>query len=118
MKQGHESQVIIVNRNPYDSSIQIVIPPFRPINLFEIEDNFEEVKLEIETKIMNQEVAERIVLFVSAFKESMEEGDVLPIVEYFISSDIENMDPDELKMIFDAVKEFITLVNDENRLMH
>ncbi|MDE8290993.1 hypothetical protein PT165_07595 [Erysipelothrix rhusiopathiae] len=51
MKQGHESQVIIVNRNPYDSSIQIVIPPFRPINLFEIEDNFEEVKLEIETKL-------------------------------------------------------------------
>ncbi|CAM4306040.1 hypothetical protein H9L01_06880 [Erysipelothrix inopinata] len=118
MKEMQQSQVIIVNRNPADSSIQIIIPPFRPINLFEIEDNFEGITQEIETKVSDNQISEQIIHFVTAFKDSMEEEDILPIVEYFLIRDVEAMNPEEIKMIFDAVKEFIEYIKDDNRLMH
>lgn len=118
MKQHDESQLIIVNKSPDDLGVQIVIPPFRPINLFEIEDNFEEIKREVESKIYNKAVAERITHFLTAFKEAMDDQDVLPIVEYFIANEIDNLSPDEMKDIFEGMREFIDYINDEDRLMH
>ncbi len=36
--ENQMNQLIIMNKNPADASLQIVIPPFRPINLFELMD--------------------------------------------------------------------------------
>ena len=118
MEKNEKSQVIIVNRSPYDQSIQIVIPPFRPIHLYELEDNFDEVVEEIEMKIGDRDVANRVIEFISAFKESLEEGDVLPIMDYFMSNDINTMKPNDLIQIFESLKEFITLENSSERILH
>ena len=88
MKKEKETQIIIVNRSLVDDSIQIVIPPFRPINMYELEDNFDGVVDEIESYVLDKTVAKQVIGFVSAFKDSLEEQDVLPIVEYFMKHEI------------------------------
>ncbi len=118
MEKENKSQMIIVNRSPFDQSIQIVIPPFRPINLYELEDNFDEVVEEIEAQITDDLVAEQIVGFVGAFKDSLEEGDVLPIIDYFMQHDINTMKPQELIQVFESLKEFIQLANSTERILH
>ncbi|WP_159638067.1 hypothetical protein [Erysipelothrix anatis] len=116
--ENQMNQLIIMNKNPADASLQIVIPPFRPINLFELEDDFESVTHEIQRNIFDQKLANYIIDFVTAFRDAMEEADVLPIVEFFLTGDETAMNPDQIKSIFETIKEFVELVNNEERLMH
>ncbi|QIK70515.1 hypothetical protein G7062_09455 [Erysipelothrix sp. HDW6C] len=116
--ENEVSQVIIVNRSAADASIQIVIPPFRPISLFELEDSFEEVTREIKDNIHDVRLSDKIIGFVTAFKDSMDEEDVLPIVEYFLQGDVTTMDPNQIQLVFATIKEFIDFTNDNERLMH
>ncbi len=118
MKKEKETQIIIVNRSLVDDSIQIVIPPFRPINMYELEDNFDGVVDEIESYVLDKTVAKQVIGFVSAFKDSLEEKDVLPIVEYFMKHEINNRDPQHMVEILESLKDFIEMASDENRLMH
>lgn len=118
MEKENEPQVIIVNRSAHDQNLQIVIPPFRPIYLYELEDNFDEVVEEIEMKIADHQVAKHIIGFISAFKESIEDGDVLPIVDFFMNSNINAMKPQDLIPVFESLKEFIIMANSENRILH
>ncbi|WZU02791.1 hypothetical protein MGH68_07935 [Erysipelothrix sp. D19-032] len=63
--ENQMNQLIIMNKNPADASLQIVIPPFRPINLFELEDDFESVTHEIQRNIYDQKLANYIIDFVT-----------------------------------------------------
>lgn len=118
MENQNKSQVIIVNRSPHDQSIQIVIPPFRPINLYELEDSYDEVISEIRNQIQDESVSVQVIGFVEAFKESLDEGDVLPIMDYFMANDINSMKPNDLIQIFEYLKEFIDLENSTERILH
>ena len=114
-----EKQVIIVNKNPVDLSMQILIPPFRPINLYEIEDNLEAVLEEIQTYRVNENIKRYIVSFFTAIHDAMNEKDILPLVEYFfLEEDFETFDAKETQAVFETLQEFIRSANDENRLMH
>lgn len=118
MFEDNKAQVIIVNRSPVDDSIQIVVPPFRPISLYEIDDSYEEVREEIFAQVDDKIIANKIIEFMDAFKDSIDTKDAFPIVEYFIDHYESDMEPDHIKQIFDSVDEFIESIHDQNRLMH
>lgn len=114
-----EKQVIIVNKNPVDLSMQILIPPFRPINLYEIEDNLDSVLEEIQSFIANEQVETHVVSFLTAIHDAMNDRDIMPLIDYFfIEEDFETIDPKQTQLIFDTLQDFIKSANDENRLMH
>lgn len=112
------TQVIIVNKNPADMSMQIVIPPFRPISVYELEDNHEDIVAEIREQILDDRVADHIVSFIEALHEAITEEDILPVVEFLLKGDIANIDPEHMRNVFTVLNDFITDINDENRLMH
>lgn len=112
------TQVIIVNKNPADLSMQIVIPPFRPISVYELEDSHEDVIKEIKEKIRDTRVADHIVTFIEALHEAITEEDILPVVEFLLKGDITNIDPVHMSNVFAVLNDFIEDINDENRLMH
>lgn len=118
MNQNHKSQVILVNKSHSDNTIQIVIPPFRAINLYEIEDNYDNIVKEIKSYISDKQLQDHVVGFVSAFKESIDTEDVLPIADYFMNSGASQTDPSEMIQMFQLLGEFIDEASDKQRLMH
>lgn len=118
MSETEKSQVVIVNMNPADSNVQIIIPPFRPVSLYEIEDSFDEICEEIQTSIHEPAVADSIIEFVSAFKETLDDGDILPLMEYFGNTNIQNLNVGELRLLFDSLRDFLNQNKNKNRLMH
>lgn len=115
-KQG--SQTIIITGNPAEARFQIVIPPFRPINMFELEDSFDSVVEEIETNIFDEKVSGAMIHFITAFKDSIESETIVPLVEYFVQNKVQGMSSQDMKLVFDSVREYINYANDENRVMH
>lgn len=118
MDKNQTSQIILVNKSLSDNSVQIVIPPFRAISMYEIEDNFDNIIMEIKDNIHDEQLQKHIVGFVSAFKESIDTADVFPIAEYFINSSSGQSEPAEMIQMFQLLKEFIEQASDKHRLMH
>lgn len=118
MDQKYGSQTIIITGNPLEARFQIVIPPFRPINMYELEDDFDEVVEEIKMNVLDKHVSNAMIQFITSFKDSIETETVIPLVEYFIQNKIQGMSSDDMKLVFDSVREYIHYSNDENRAMH
>ena len=113
-----QSQTIIVNRSFADNSLQIVIPPFRPIHFYELEDDFETVLSEIRTTIQDEATAVIISGFVTAFRDSILKEDVTPIIEFFLADHQAHMNPSDIRAMHEGIQEFITMIQNEDRLMH
>ena len=118
MSEFKGNQTIIISGNPLESRFEIIIPPFRPINMFELEDDFENVVEEIENNVMNEEVSEVIIHFITAFKDSIEKEEIVPLLDYFLNSNIKGLEADDMKLIFDALREYIHYSTNEERLMN
>ena len=118
MNSNVSSQTIIITGNASEARFQIIIPPFRAINMFELEDSFDNVVEEIETKILDDTVSHAMIEFITAFKDSIQSETIVPLVEYFISNKIQGMTPDDIKSVFYSVREYIHYSNDETRVMH
>lgn len=118
MNKNQKSQVILVNRSMSDNSIQIVIPPFRAISMYEIEDDYENIVSEIKGNILEKELQDHVLGFVEAFRDSLDTQDVFPIAEYFLSNGSPNADPSEMIQMFQLLKEFIEQASDFQRMMH
>lgn len=118
MDQNQRTQVILVNKSHSDNSVQIVIPPFRTISLYEIEDDYDNIIKEIKSYIHDKQLQEHVIGFVTAFKESVDTEDVLPIADYFMNSSASQVDPSEMIRMFQLLAEFIDEASDNNRLMH
>lgn len=118
MSKEKKTQIIMVNKSLSDDTIQIVMPPFRPISMYEIEDHYDSVVSEIESNISDKELKDHLVGFVSAFKESIDNKDVLPIAEYFMQYGANHSEPTDMIKMFELLGEFIEQASDVNRLMH
>ena len=118
MKENKIEQTIIITGNAAEARFQIIIPPFRPINMFELEDDFENVVDEIELKVANEEMASAIIHFITAFKDSIESEEVVPLLDYFISKNIKDMEPSDMNLVFQALREYIHYSTNEERLMN
>lgn len=118
MAQETKSQMIIITGDREDARFEIVIPPFRPISMFELEDEFEAVCDEIENTIYDEDLSEAIINFISAFHDAIKVKDVVPLVDYFVANNVQGMEAHDMKLVFDSLREFIHYSTDENRLMH
>lgn len=118
MNQNQNSQIIIVNKSMSDNSVQIVIPPFRAISLYEIEDDYDNIVKEIQELNFEPKLQEHVLGFVDAFKECIDTEDVLPIAEYFMNSGASHAEPTEMIQMFQLLGEFIDEASNKNRLMH
>lgn len=118
MDKKHGTQTIIITGNKEEARFQIIIPPFRPINMFELEDNFKMLTKEIENSILDDNLSSAMIEFITAFKNAIEKENVVPLVEYFVNHEVKNMGSQEMKLIFDSVREYINYSTDEDRLMN
>ena len=118
MSQKQKAQVILVNKSMSDNSVQIVMPPFRPISMYEIEDNYDAIVSEIKSQIPDREMSNHIIGFVTAFKDSIDVKDIFPIAEYFMKHGTGQVDTTEMIRMFDLLGDFIDQASDQNRLMH
>lgn len=115
-KQG--TQTIIITGNPAEARFQIVIPPFRPINIFELEDSFQGVVEEIQIVIQSEKASMAMISFITAYRDAIQTETIIPLVEYFIQNNVQGMSSMDMKLVFDSVREYIHFSNDENRVMH
>lgn len=118
MAENQKTQMIIITGDRKEARFEIVIPPFRPISMFELEDEFDAVCEEIEETIYDDDLSEAILKFVSAFHEAIKVQDIVPLVDYFVSNNVQGMEAQDMKLVFDSLREFIHYSQDENRLMH
>lgn len=118
MTKENNTQVVLVNLNPVDSSIQITIPPFRPVHLYEIEDYFDELVEEVETNIYETTIQKGITNLLQAFKDAMEEGDILPLMDYFGKQNFRNVRVEEVRMIFEAIKNYQDTQDAKTMMLH
>ncbi len=105
---------IILNQNPNDQTIKILIPPMRPFNVYEIEDNFESVVREIERNV-EPRTAQFAIRFFSKVKYAIENDDILPLVQYFSN---ENAGMQHMVVVLKMLEEFVKIARSENRIMH
>lgn len=110
-------QVIIVN-GELPSGPQIVFPFFRPISLYEIEDDFDNLMREIEEDNGDVEFMDQMILFMQAFKDALEEKNSDPLVYYFMINHGNEVDFNQIQDVFDVLDDFIEKATDENRPMH
>lgn len=111
-------RVVIINNTSLATGPQIVFPSFRPISLFEIEDDFDNLVSEIENNYQSTNVAKDIVAFIGAFKESLEDKTADALIDYFTFNFGGNMDPAQITELFFALDSFIEGATDEERLMN
>ena len=108
------SPKIILNQNPADQTMKILIPPMRPFNVYEIEDNFDSVVKEIE-RSADSSTAQFAIRFFSKVKYAIENNDILPLVQYFSK---ENSDSKYMHVVINMLEEFVKIARSENRVMH
>lgn len=108
--------IIIVNNNAAMGP-QIVLPFFRPISIYEIEDNYDELITEVKAAT-GDEFQEQIISFLDAFKESLDAKTAEPLFNYFIFNHAGNIDTDQIQDVFDALDDFIAYATDDTRPMH
>ncbi len=110
-------QSIIIMNNSASMGPQIVLPLFRPISIYEIEDSYDELIDEIHEDKEN-EFKDEIISFLEAFKESLEKKTADPLFNYFVFNHAGNIDMNQIQDVFDALDDFIEVATDENRPMH
>ena len=110
-------QILIVNGNSL-SGPQIVLPFFRPISIYEIEDDYDNLVLEIKNNRLNDAFLDEMLSFIGAFRTSLLEKNADPLVHYFIMNHGSNVDVHQIQDVFDTLDDFIEQATDENRLMH
>lgn len=113
-----KGQVIIITGNRDDARFEIVIPPFRPISMFEIEDDLDAVLDEISNTVYDEDIAAVMTDFIQAFHDAIDKEDMYPLVDYFIRNNVKGLEAQDMKLIFDSVKEYIDYSTDTERLMH
>lgn len=105
---------IILNQNPNDQTMKILIPPMRPFNVYEIEDNFESVVREIERNVDGR-TAQFAIRFFSKVRYAIENNDILPLVQYFSKED---GGMQHMVVVLKMLEEFVKIARSENRMMH
>src|SRR5690554_765475 len=111
------SQVLIMNGN-LPSGPQIVFPFFRPISLYEIEDDYDNLVKEIKENHEDEEFLDQMVLYIDAFRVSLKEKSADPLIHYFLINAGGSVDVNQIQDVFDALDNFIEQATDENRPMH
>ncbi len=109
--------IVILNNSHGTRGPQIVLPFFRPISIYEIEDSYEDLVKEIKAGA-TEEIHEELFAFLAAFKASLEAGTADPLFEYFIFNHGGNMDMNQIGDVFDALDGFIEVATDLSRPMH
>ena len=75
----------------------IVFPFFRPISLYEIEDDYRILE-EIKESHPEDEFMDQMILFIDAFRDSLTEKSTDPLVEYFLLNHGDNSDVIRFRM--------------------
>ncbi len=110
-------QSIIIMNNNAAMGPQIVLPFFRPISIYEIEDNYDELIGEVKKADLD-EFQDEIISFLDAFKESLEIKHAEPLFNYFLFNHATSIDASQIKEVFSALNDFIAHATDEGRPMH
>lgn len=105
---------IILNQNPNDQTMKILIPPMRAFNVFEIEDNFESVRSEIQRSV-DAHTAQFAIRFFSKVKYAIENNDIKPLLHYF---SLNSNDPNHEIIVKKMLEEFLKIARSKNRMMH
>lgn len=116
MANQHQFLILITNVNAPNGP-QIVLPSFRPISLYEIEDNYEELVQEVQATIDDPLVVNELEFFLSAFRESLNAKNIRPLMDYFVINHGGRIDLDALHPALEALSGFIDNVTDINRKM-
>lgn len=118
MKETDVQRIIIMSEGTLASGPQIVFPYFRPISFYEIDDDFDNLVKEINATQAEEAYKKEIILLVTLFKDSLEEGNANPIFEYFLFNHPEAVDIEQLEDMMDILNKFIEDATDTDRLMH
>ena len=116
MTKQNVQSIVIMNGNA-SMGPQIVLPFFRPISIYEIEDDYDDLIKEIKTKT-ESELKDEMISFLDAFKESLEAKTADPLFNYFVFNHAGNIDMNQIQDVFDALDNFIEVATDEDRPMH
>ncbi len=109
--------IVILSNNHGTSGPQIVLPFFRPISIYELEDSYEDLVQEIKAEA-NESIHDELFSFLDAFKESLEERTADPLFEYFMFHQGIQMDTNQLGDVFDALDGFIMEATEPTRPMN
>lgn len=118
MSQEEKFRRVVIVNGGLPSGPHIVFPFFRPISLYEIEDDYENLLEEIKESHPEDEFMDQMILFIDAFRDSLTEKSADPLVEYFLLNHGDNLDVNQIQDVFDALDDFIEQATDEDRLMH
>lgn len=121
MKAENLSKVIILNDGLYTSEPQIIFPFFRPISIYELDDenDYEELIQEINSDLTDEAIKDDMILLVSLFKDSLEEKNAEPIFNYFLFNyEEDTIDFDQIHDVVEVLNDFIERITDEDRPMH
>lgn len=113
MAQRHH---IIVHKDPQDLITKIIIPPFRPVPIYEIEENLELLVDEINSTI-NPISAKFIVGFFTSFSQAVTNDNPLSLVDFFFDAQ-SNPKKETIDQVIEMLKFLINEANNEDRLMH
>lgn len=105
---------IILNQNPNDQTMKILIPPMRAFNVFEIEDNFDSVISEIQ-RSADAHTAQFAIRFFTKVKYAIEHEDVEPLLQYF---PVKANDIIQKEFVLQMLEEFVRIARSKNRMMH
>lgn len=117
MKKANVQSVVILSQSRGTTGPQIVLPFFRPISIYEIEDSYEELVEEIKAEA-SEDIHKELLSFLDAFKASLEQKTADPLFEYFIFNHGPNLDNNQISEVFDALDGFIEEATDMSRPMH
>lgn len=107
--------VILMSNSPNSGPV-LVLPFFRPISIYEIEDDFDSLVEEL--KALKIPYEKELIEFLKAFKESLSAKNVEPLFSYFMLNMADDMDLSNIQPIFEALGNFIDTATDVNRPMH
>ncbi|AMC93139.1 hypothetical protein AOC36_03870 [Erysipelothrix larvae] len=118
MVKDQERFTIVISNGNLSTGPQLVLPSFRPISLYEIEDDFDQLTQEVEVGVSDEMIRNEMIEFLSAFKEALRLKNVLPLVDYFVMNHGGRVNMEQIKPAFDALSELIDTVTDSNRRMN
>ncbi|NLW14726.1 MAG: hypothetical protein GX038_00480 [Erysipelothrix sp.] len=117
MSKSNTQSIIMVNQKHGLAGPQLILPFFRPISIYEIEDSYDALIREIKGT-SGLDFGDEMILFLEAFRSSLVQKNSDPLLEYFIFNFNANIEMDQYHVIIEALEEFIERATDENRPMH
>lgn len=118
MTDQRNHQIVIINNANLTMGPQIVFPSFRPISLFEIEDDYDNLVHEINVKFKDYELKDELIEFIAAFKGALDDKSIEPLIQYFIINHAGRFDINQAQAVFRVLGQFINEATDETRLMN